>query len=104
MDIIGCYAQTELGHGSNVRRLETTATWNPADRTFTLHSPSLTAAKWWVGTLGVCANYAIVIARLILEGEDYGPHPFLCQIRDLTTHTSLRGIYVGDIGPKLGYK
>ncbi|KAJ9612215.1 hypothetical protein H2200_003812 [Cladophialophora chaetospira] len=103
MEIIGCYAQTELGHGSNVHSLETTATWKPSDRTFTLHSPSLTAAKWWVGTLGFCANYAIVMARLILKGKDYGPHPFLCQIRDLTTHTPLPGVYVGDIGPKVGY-
>ncbi|EXJ61408.1 acyl-CoA oxidase [Cladophialophora psammophila CBS 110553] len=103
MEIIGCYAQTELGHGSNARKLETTATWNPDDRTFTLHSPHLTAAKWWVGTMGLCANHAMVMARLILNGEDYGPHPFLCQIRDLITHTPLDGVYVGDIGPKLGY-
>jgi acyl-CoA oxidase len=41
---IGCYAQTELGHGSNVRGLETTATWNPEDKTFILHSPHLTAS------------------------------------------------------------
>jgi acyl-CoA oxidase len=26
-DIIGCYAQTELGHGSDVQNLETTATY-----------------------------------------------------------------------------
>ncbi|KAI9078296.1 hypothetical protein K1719_039672 [Acacia pycnantha] len=29
MQIIGCYAQTELGHGSNVQGLETTATFDP---------------------------------------------------------------------------
>lgn len=27
-EYVGCYAQTELGHGSNVRGLETTAAWN----------------------------------------------------------------------------
>ena len=104
MDIIGAYAQTELGHGSNVRSLETTSTWNPNDCTFTLHSPSLTAAKWWAGTMGLTANYAIVMAKLIVNGKDHGPHPFVCQIRDLTTHEPLEGIYVGDIGPKMGYK
>ncbi|RKF53845.1 Peroxisomal acyl-coenzyme A oxidase 1 [Erysiphe neolycopersici] len=100
---IGCYAQTELGHGSNVRGLETTATWNPEDRTFTLHSPHLTSSKWWIGSLGRTANYAVVMAQLIIGCKTYGPHPFVCQVRDLKTHQPLDGIYVGDIGPKFGY-
>ncbi|RKF73897.1 Peroxisomal acyl-coenzyme A oxidase 1 [Golovinomyces cichoracearum] len=100
---IGCYAQTELGHGSNVRGLETTATWNPEDKTFTLHSPSLTSSKWWIGSLGRTANYAVVMAQLVIAGKKYGPHPFVCQVRDLNTHQPLEGIYVGDIGPKFGY-
>ena len=41
-EYIGCYAQTELGHGSNVRGLETTATWNAEDKTFIINSPTLT--------------------------------------------------------------
>jgi len=43
--IIGCYAQSELGHGSNVRGLETTATWDPKTKKFEIHSPTLTASK-----------------------------------------------------------
>ncbi|KAL9108788.1 MAG: hypothetical protein Q9227_006445 [Pyrenula ochraceoflavens] len=100
---IGCYAQTELGHGSNVRGLETTATWNPEDKTFTLHSPYLTASKWWIGSLGKAANHAVVMAQLVIGGEKYGPHPFVLQIRDLKTHEPLENIHVGDIGPKFGY-
>ncbi|KAH8647652.1 hypothetical protein BX600DRAFT_475688 [Xylariales sp. PMI_506] len=102
-EYIGCYAQTELGHGSNVRGLETTATWNPDDKTFTIHSPHLTASKWWIGSLGKAANHAVVIAQLILNGKPYGPHPFVVQIRDLKTHEPLPNIHVGDIGPKFGY-
>lgn len=101
--LIGCYAQTELGHGSNVRGLETTATWDPKDKTFTLHSPHLTASKWWIGSLGKAANHAVVVAQLILGGKSYGPHPFVVQIRDLQTHEPLPDIHVGDIGPKFGY-
>ncbi|GIK03877.1 fatty-acyl coenzyme A oxidase [Aspergillus viridinutans] len=101
--IIGCYAQTELGHGSNVRGLETTATWNPEDKTFTIHSPSLTASKWWIGSLGRTANHAVVMAQLFIAGKNYGPHPFIVQIRDFETHQPLENIYVGDIGPKFGY-
>jgi acyl-CoA oxidase len=102
-EIIGCYAQTELGHGSNVRGLETTATWNPEDKTFTLHSPHLTASKWWIGSLGKAANHAVVVAQLILNGKSYGPHPFVVPIRDMKTHEPLPDIHVGDIGPKFGY-
>lgn len=102
-EYIGCYAQTELGHGSNVRGLETTATWNQQDKTFTIHSPHLTASKWWIGSLGKAANHAVVIAQLILDGKSYGPHPFVVQVRDLKTHKALENVHVGDIGPKFGY-
>ena len=102
-EYIGCYAQTELGHGSNVRGLETTATWNKDDKTFTIHSPHLTSSKWWIGSLGRTANHAVVMAQLILEGKSYGPHPFVVQIRDMKTHQPLENIHIGDIGPKFGY-
>lgn len=45
MAIIGCYAQTELGHGSNVQGLETTATFDPATDEFVMHSPTVTSTK-----------------------------------------------------------
>ncbi|KAG2676364.1 hypothetical protein I3843_12G049600 [Carya illinoinensis] len=44
MQIIGCYAQTELGHGSNVQGLETTATFDPQTDEFIIHSPTLTSS------------------------------------------------------------
>ena len=47
--IIGCYAQTELGHGSNVQKLETRATYVPETDEFEIHSPSVSAHKWWIG-------------------------------------------------------
>ncbi|KAI8873465.1 acyl-CoA oxidase, partial [Ramicandelaber brevisporus] len=103
-EIIGCYAQTELKHGSNVQGLETTATYIPETDEFEIHSPTLTAAKWWIGGLGVACTHAVVMARLILPGgKDYGPHPFVVRIRDQTTHKWMPGITVGDVGPKFGF-
>lgn len=62
-DIIGCYAQTELGHGSNVRGLETVALWDPIKKEFEIHSPSLTASKWWNGSMGRTATHAVCASR-----------------------------------------
>lgn len=45
MQIIGCYAQTELGHGSNVQGLETTASFDPQTDEFVINSPTLTSSK-----------------------------------------------------------
>ena len=53
--------------------------------------------------MGIVANHAIVYARAIAGGNDYGPNPFFCQIRDFDKHMPLPGVNVGDIGPKIGY-
>ncbi|KAE9030182.1 Peroxisomal acyl-coenzyme A oxidase 1 [Phytophthora fragariae] len=101
--MIGCYAQTELGHGSNVRGLETTATYIPATDEFEIHSPTLTSMKWWPGALARTANFGVVYARLLLGGKDYGVHNFMVQLRDLETHDAMAGVTLGDIGPKIGF-
>ncbi|CAE7206475.1 ACX1, partial [Symbiodinium pilosum] len=102
-EVVGCYAQTELGHGSNVRGLETTATYVEDADEIEIHSPTLTSTKWWPGALGRTANHAVVYARLIVKGKDLGIHNFMVQIRDMKTHEPLPGVQVGDIGPKIGY-
>ncbi|KAG6818991.1 hypothetical protein H0H93_016586 [Arthromyces matolae] len=55
--ILGCYLQTELGHGTNVAQLETTATYIPNTDEFEIHSPTLTSTKWWIGALGKTATH-----------------------------------------------
>lgn len=102
MEIIGTYAQTEMGHGTFIRGLETTATYDPKSQEFVLNSPTLTSYKWWPGGLGKTVNHAIVMAQLITQGKSHGPHPFFVQLRDENTHQPLAGIKVGEIGPKLG--
>ena len=110
-EIIGAYAQTELGHGSNVRGIELEARWNQRTKEFVLHTPTLTASKWWNGTLRRTATHAVVVAQLLIpkgqgdgvEYESVGPRPFIVQVRDSSTHKPPRSIIVGDIGPKYGY-
>ncbi|KAK0588195.1 hypothetical protein LWI29_035712 [Acer saccharum] len=102
MQIIGCYAQTELGHGSNVQGLETTATFDPQTDEFIIHSPTLTSSKWWPGGLGKISTHGVVYARLITDGQDHGVHGFIVQLRNLDDHSPLPGITVGDIGMKFG--
>ncbi|KAF9955936.1 hypothetical protein BGZ72_003253 [Mortierella alpina] len=102
-EVIGCYAQTEIGHGSNVQGIETTATYINETDEFEFHTPYLTACKWWIGGLGKAANHAVVMARLITNGKDFGPHAFVVPIRSMQDHTLLPGVMAGDIGPKFGY-
>lgn len=102
MEIIGCYAQTELGHGSNVRGIETESIYDEVTKEFILNSPTITSTKWWIGGLGVVSTHVLVVARLKVKGQDYGPHAFLVNIRDIKTHEPFPGIDVGDIGPKMG--
>lgn len=101
--MIGAYAQTELAHGSNIRGIETTATYDILADEFIIHSPTITSRKFWPGGLAYTATHAIVYANLLLLGVNYGPHPFMVQLRSLDDLSPRPGITLGDIGPKLGY-
>ncbi|KAK5899338.1 hypothetical protein CesoFtcFv8_008828 [Champsocephalus esox] len=103
LEIIGTYAQTEMGHGTHLRGLETTATYDPATQEFVLNSPTISSIKWWPGGLGKTSNHAIVLAQLHTLGNCHGIHAFIVPIRDMSTHVPLPGIVVGDIGPKFGF-
>ncbi|KAI5344223.1 hypothetical protein L3X38_012100 [Prunus dulcis] len=93
---------TELGHGSDVQGLETTATFDPKTDEFVLNSPTLTSSKWWPGGLGKAATHTVAFARLITDGKDHGVNGFIVQLRNLDDHLPLPGITVGDIGMKFG--
>jgi acyl-CoA oxidase len=56
--VIGCFAMTELGHGSNVPGVETTAHFDKASDEFVIHTPRLTATKWWIGGAAESATHA----------------------------------------------
>ncbi|KAF6098419.1 acyl-CoA oxidase 2 [Phyllostomus discolor] len=102
--IIATYAQTELGHGTYLQGLETEATYSADTQEFVLHSPTITATKWWPGDLARSATHALVQAQLICSGTRRGMHAFIVPIRSLQDHTPLPGITVGDIGPKMNFE
>ena len=103
LQILGCYAQTEMGHGSNVAGIETTATFDKNTDEFVIHTPNIRATKFWAGGLGKHATHAVVMCRLILDGNPFGVLPFMVPIRSRVDHTVYPGIEVGDVGTKLGY-
>jgi acyl-CoA oxidase len=95
---LGAYAQTELGHGSNIRALETTATFDHATDEFVVHSPTLTSMKWWPTGIYAC-THGVVMAQLIIDGVNSGFHGFFMQLRD-DEGRCMPGVEVGEIGPK----
>lgn len=100
-EVTGSYAQTELGHGSNVRGLQTIAEFDQKTDEFVLNTPTLTATKWWPGCLGKASTHVVLYAQLILEGKEKGVCVFIVQIRD-ENHLPLPGVRCGDLGNKIG--
>ena len=47
---------TEVGHGSNTKRVRTTATYDPKTQEFIINTPDFEAAKCWAGNLGMCGS------------------------------------------------
>ncbi|XP_043934744.1 peroxisomal acyl-coenzyme A oxidase 2 [Protopterus annectens] len=102
--IIGSYAQTEMGHGTYLRGLETTAVYDASTQEFVINMPTVSAMKWWPGDMGRSATHAVVFAQLYTQGKCHGMHPFIVQIRSLEDHSPLPGVMVGDIGPKMAFE
>ncbi|CAF0966451.1 unnamed protein product, partial [Rotaria sordida] len=104
--IIGTYVQTELGHGSNIQRLETEAIFDCTTDTFILNTPTLTATKFWPGSLGRSVNYVLLMAQLYTPDRNHpcGLQMFFVQIRDLNTHEPLPGVEVGEISTRFAHE
>ncbi|WWC90339.1 uncharacterized protein L201_005272 [Kwoniella dendrophila CBS 6074] len=100
--VIGCFAMTELAHGSNVAGLETTATFDRGSDEFIIHTPHLGATKWWIGGAASTATHAAVFAQMIIDGKKHGVKTFVTQLRDTKTFTLMPGVNIGDIGKKMG--
>jgi acyl-CoA oxidase len=99
-DLLGCFAMTETGHGSNVRGLKTTATYDASSDTITIHSPDYQAGKEYIGN-AMHSSMAAVFADLIVDGTSHGVHCVLVPIRD-ADHQLLPGVKVVDCGYKMG--
>jgi len=100
---MGCYAQTELGHGSNVAALETTAILDKSTDEFVINSPTITSTKYWPGDLGRFSTHGVVFARCMVDKHDYGVQAFVVPFRDVNTYKRLKGFESGDMGAKFGY-
>jgi acyl-CoA oxidase len=100
-ELLGCFAMTETGHGSDVQHLRTTATYDPATREFEIHTPDPGARKDYIGNAARDGRMAVVFAQLVTQGRSQGVHALLVPIRD-EDGAPMPGVTIGDCGHKAG--
>ncbi|KAL5730573.1 acyl-CoA oxidase [Ranunculus cassubicifolius] len=97
----GCFAMSELGHGSNVRGIETITTFDSNTGEFIINTPCESAQKYWIGGAANHATHTIVFSQLNINGSNQGVHAFIAQIRDADGNIS-PNIRIADCGHKIG--
>jgi len=101
--LLGCFAMTEHGHGSNVAALATVARWE--DGAFTLTTTRPDAYKDYIGNAAAHGEVAVVFAQLEAPGADgemasHGVHAFVVPIR--VDGRPADGVRIEDDGAKMG--
>lgn len=101
LDLPGGFAMTELGHGSNVRDIETVACYDAEADEFVVDTPCESARKEWIGNAATHGRMMTVFAQLEVDGERHGVHAFLVPVRDEEGEV-LPDVTIEDCGLKMG--
>ena len=101
LELPGCFAMSETGHGSNVQRIETTATWDPRTAEFVIDTPTESATKDYIGNAARHGRIAVVFCQLVVDGASHGVHALLVPIRH-EDGSPVERVEIADCGEKLG--